>query len=135
MHRRSFIGRVLGTIIVSQLPFVGREQQMRNLTKLDQWKKTLELFDLSESDLTKIKGFYRLKNDETIKTTNISQVSKDIKNMSINFIFEDWKATQVIEVKTVGILLPDSYLLREKECSVTMEPLDVFKTNYSISMP
>lgn len=133
MLRRDFIGRILGTIVVSGLPFVAREKRVKPLSRLDELKEKIKLFDLPESELTKMKGIYRVKDTGIIKSTAITDVIKGPE--SIEWKLEDWEAITNVFIEGVGLCHPDGTIIGKKDFSLFLQPTDVLRGTYTISLP
>ena len=123
--RRSFLGQILGTIVVSQLPFIGEQQKLRQYNKLI----------LSDDDLRHLHGFYRLGNTEIIKTTKL--LGAKVEGTTVTWKFEDWEATKIITLNKMGLCLPDGTIYKEEffnSGSQTLYPGDTLKGTISLSL-
>jgi len=91
MHRRGFLGSVLGTLAISQAPFLAAPGRLRHLTDGGLRRAYLDIFETPIDEVVhRFGGVFVLPNGR-IRSTPLVGVRRN--GNDLQFIYDDWQCS------------------------------------------
>lgn len=138
MHRRTFLGSVIGTLVTSGQLFKAEKAvyTVPNETKLDFAERMIKVFRVPNLVLYKYRLFIKTDEDIAIWSPSIKKVTRDFDKLTCEFQAEEIKIQQSITVTKVGLVNERGVLIPESSL-YAMSPAnrgDTFKALFILSM-
>ena len=136
MDRRWFLGRVIGTLIGTQVPFVAQaadpivSTSFPKLMKLNMFYKA---FNCSMEELKAYRMYIVLDNDVKIWAPGIETATRDLEKMSVSWKAFGIKCKRVIRSVALGVTDPTNQLVKFSQQIVNLAVGDSLHCSYTIN--